>query len=131
MQLTLRVRFHTHPGQSLWLTGEEELFGKGDIARAIPLQYLNSEFWQTTLIVPEKPAPGAIYNYVLKNPDGSMIHDWGTDKVVPISIDADQILIIDSWNPAAYYQNAFYTEPFKEVLLTPDQRDTFQGFASA
>src|SRR6478672_11166765 len=109
MRITFRVRFHTHPGQSLGLTGEHEVFGKGDISRAIPLQYLNGEFWETTLVLAATSVPAVAYNYVLKEPDGSVIYDWGGDKMVSKGIKAEEILIIDSWNPAAYYENAFYT----------------------
>jgi 4-alpha-glucanotransferase len=123
MRITFRVRFHTRPGQSLWLTGEHEVFGKGDISKAIPLRYLNGEFWETTLLLPPQDVPAAPYNYVLKEPDGSVIYDWGTDKVVPNGLNVEELLIIDSWNPAAYYENAFYTEPFKEVLLKANQPD--------
>src|SRR4051812_33890145 len=122
MRITFRVRFHTHPGQSLWLTGEHEVFGAGNLERAIPLRYLNAEFWETTIVFPRNDAPVATYNYVLKQPDGSAIYDWGTDKGLPVSVTAEDILIVDAWNPAGLFENAFYTEPFKEVLLKCNQR---------
>jgi 4-alpha-glucanotransferase len=103
------------------LAGEHAVFGKGDISQAVPLHYFNPEFWEVTLVFPAEDVPAAVYNYVLKQPDGSFIYDWGDDKVVPNGLDAEELLIIDSWNPAAYHENAFYTEPFKDVLLTPNQ----------
>jgi 4-alpha-glucanotransferase len=132
MRITFRVRFHTHPGQSLWITGEDKAFGAGNLPQAVPLQYLNAEFWETTLVFPGKALPATSYNYVLKQPDGSVIFDWGADKVVPTGLEVDEILIVDSWNPAAFYENAFYTEPFKEVLLTRNRpARPLQEFTSA
>ena len=64
---------------------------------------------------------GIVYNYILRNADGSVIQDWGRDRVIdPGSFDGSEILIVDSWNVASFAENAFYTEPFKEVLLRPN-----------
>src|SRR5437588_130041 len=43
MRFTFRVRFHTEFGQTLWLSGAHEIFGGGDLSRAIPLHYLDEE----------------------------------------------------------------------------------------
>jgi 4-alpha-glucanotransferase len=122
MRLTFRLRFHTDPGQSLWLTGNHDIFGNGDFGRAVPLQYFDEEFWHTTLVF-AGAAPDALitYNYVLRQPDGTLIYDWGTDKKVNPASFSHDALIIDSWNPAAFFENAFYTEPFKNVLLKPNE----------
>ena len=123
MRLTFRVRYHTNFGQSLLLIGNHELFGDGDIAKGIPLRYLNQQFWQTTISIPKDAVPDATitYNYVLRNPDGSLIYDWGTDKKInPASFEMEEVLVIDSWNYAGAFENVFYTEPFKNVLLKRD-----------
>ena len=120
MKLTFRLRFHTHVGQSLFITGNHDLLGAGQISRAVPLQYLNEESWQATISLPaDAPANVAItYHYLLRNADGSTVQDWGTDRVIhPSAFKQDDLLIIDSWNPAGAIENAFYTEPFKAVLL--------------
>ena len=93
MRLTFRLRFHTDPGQSLWLTGNHDIFGNGDFGRAVPLQYFDEEFWHTTLVF-AGAAPDALitYNYVLRQPDGTLIYDWGTDKKVnPASFSHDAL----------------------------------------
>jgi 4-alpha-glucanotransferase len=120
VRLTFQLRFHTQFGQSILLTGNHELFGNQDIARALPLEYLDPQFWRVTISLPRHAAPDAdiVYNYVLRNPDGSLIYDWGNDKVInPAKVAAEELLIIDSWNHAGFYENAFYTEPFRRVLL--------------
>jgi 4-alpha-glucanotransferase len=126
MKLIFRLRFHTKIGQSLFLTGDHPLLGVGRADRALPLQYLNAEFWQATLNLPAGQIPNAaiIYNYILRAADGSTVQDWGTDRVVnPASFKQEEILIIDSWNHAGAVENAFYTEPFKKVLLQPNHTE--------
>jgi hypothetical protein len=43
MRLTFQLRFHTHPGQSLFLTGAHEFFGENRIEAAVPLSYLDDQ----------------------------------------------------------------------------------------
>ncbi len=123
MRLTFRVRFHTELGQCLFLTGNHESLGDGEFQAAIPLQYLDNESWQVTLVFPRGTAPDAeiSYNYLLREPEGSLIQDWGSDRVVnPAAFAQEAVLLIDAWNNPAFYENTFYTEPFKRVLLQPD-----------
>ncbi len=122
MTLTFRLRFHTRVGQSLFITGNHELLGGGAMENAIPLQYLDEESWQITINLPDaaSPAPSVIYHYILRNADGSTVEDWGNDRAFnPSSFKQDEVLIIDSWNPPGAIENAFYTEPFKNILLKP------------
>jgi len=122
MKIIFRLRFSTKVGQSLWLTGNHLLLGDSRAERAVALHYLNADFWQATLQFPDDAIPDAAitYNYILHNADGSNIQDWGNDRAInPASFKQGEVLIIDSWNPAGAVENAFYTEPFQEVLLRP------------
>ena len=122
MKLTFRLRFHTYREQSLFLCGDHELLGGGDIERAVPLAYLNEEFWEATVVFPGGKPPDApfTYHYVLRHTGGVVTEDWGNDRVVtPASFAQHEVLIIDSWNPAGAVENVFYTEPFRAVLLKP------------
>jgi 4-alpha-glucanotransferase len=133
MKLTFRLRFYTHYGQSLFLTGNHDLLGNGDFERAVALKYLNETFWEVSLAITEEGVPDAniIYNYVLRNADGSLLYDWGKDRVLnPAAFRADEVLMIDAWNSPGLYENVFYTEPFKNVLLQGRQRE-FQSAAQS
>jgi 4-alpha-glucanotransferase len=139
MRLTFKLRYHTNFGQSLLLTGDHEILGNGDIAKAVPLHFVDEQFWETTVVIPNDAVPDAtiIYNYLLRNADGSLIYDWGKDKTIkPASFEKEELLIIDSWNHAGAFENAFYTEPFKNVLLehvpvTPAVRSAAEPGASS
>ena len=111
-----RIRFSTEYGQSLYLIGESSLLGEMDVERAIPMEYLDREHWTVSLNLGEFKTP-VKYQYVLKQKDGSVEYDWGFKTFDPTSFKSKNILVIDSWNHAGYYENVFYTEPFQEVLF--------------
>lgn len=120
MKFIFKLRFYTHAGQSLWITGNHPLLGEGKPDQALPLQYVSHEFWHGVLEIPDSTAPntGIVYNYILRNPNGTLIYDWGSDRIInPASFSVPEVLIIDSWNDAGFVENAFYTEPFKDILL--------------
>lgn len=130
MKFIFKLRFHTRSGQSLWLTGNHPLLGDGRPDQALPLQYLNQEVWRGVLEFPDSAVPktGVVYNYILRNPDGTLIYDWGNDKIIsPALLSGPEVVIIDSWNDGSFIENAFYTEPFQEVLL----RDNFTEVSSS
>ncbi len=120
MKLTFKLRFHTKFGQSLWLVGNHESLGSGEVEKAIPLHYLNEEFWQATIPLARQAVPGVeiAYNYILREADGFTIQDRGNGRTInPAAFAQEELLIIDAWNPEGQFENAFYTEPFQQVLL--------------
>jgi 4-alpha-glucanotransferase len=122
MNLTFRIRFATKPGQSLWLAGEPPLPAQ------LPMHFLNHEFWQATITLngPATKSP-LNYAYLWRDDDGSKVLDWGRDRsVVAADFDADELVIIDTWNAPGFFENAFYTEPFKRVLFAGNTVDLSQ-----
>jgi 4-alpha-glucanotransferase len=119
MKLQFYVRFHTRFGQSLWITGNIEELGNNDPAQALPLDYLNEEFWHTTVDIKKKELLKDIrYKYVLKNEAGELLYEWGNDRILDITKkDLQEIQLVDTWNHAGEYENAFFSAPFDKVLL--------------
>ena len=118
LKVIFNLRFQTKFGQALYITANHPLFGNDNIADALPMQYLDSENWRVEIFLKEQLSKDIIYNYILKNADGSVGYDWGRDKILSFKDNkTSEIFIIDSWNHAGYFENAFYTEPFKNVLL--------------
>jgi len=119
--LVFQLRFTTQFGQIIYVVGNHPLLGNNDIEKAVPLQYCNDNFWNLSLSFGVKDIvdESISYQYFIKNADGTISYDWGgNDKSFnPSTIKAKEILFVDSWNAAGYYENAFYTEPFKNVLL--------------
>ena len=120
MKLIFRLRYRTSYGQSLLLTGNREMLGNGEVERAIPLQYLNQEFWQATIYLTQEALPNVkiAYNYILREADGFTIQDRENGRVIhPASFAQEEVLIIDAWNHEGFFENVFYTEPFQRILL--------------
>jgi 4-alpha-glucanotransferase len=120
-KITFQLKFHTTFGQDLFILGNHPLLGDNDPAKAIPLQYFNEEYWFVTidLNASDLQQDSITYYYVLRNADGTSSYDWGNDKTLHFKdIKAKEIHVVDAWNFAGYYENAFYTEPFTKVLLS-------------
>ena len=65
-----------------------------------------------------KSAGGITYKYILRGEDGINTVELVEDKVIiPSQTKANELVLIDSWNYPGYYENIFYTKPFKEVLF--------------
>lgn len=120
MNLQFYLRFHTEFGQSLWISGNTEELGMNDPEKAVPMSYLNDEFWHIPIHISKKSwqDKGITYKYFLKNKEGHLTAEWGQDRRVELPAKTiGEIQLIDTWNHAGEYENAFYTAPFKNVLL--------------
>ncbi len=119
-RLIFQLRFHTKFGEALFICGNHEKLGDSNITDALPLQYLDDQTWVVSIDINASsiPAEGIEYNYAVKNIDNFVVYDWGNDKkLTPDLFKYEEVLIADSWNHAGYFDNAFYTEPFQNVLL--------------
>lgn len=119
MNLQFYLRYSTRYGQSLWLSGNLEELGNGDPARALPMNYLNDEFWSVALDIRKKDLPEKTwYKYYLKNEDGVLLGEWGQDRYLELAgKNTTELQLIDTWNFAGEFENAFFTAPFQRVLL--------------
>ena len=120
MNLHFYLRFHTEFGQSLWVSGNTEELGLNDPEQAVAMAYLNDEFWHVAITVPKKDwnKNSLSYKYYLKNKEGELTGEWGHDKIITEhSKAAHEIQLLDTWNHAGEYENAFFTAPFNKVLL--------------
>ena len=118
-KIIFRIHFHTEFGQELFITGDHPLLGNGIAENAVPLQYFNEEYWYLVLDLHGTVIDSDItYHYILRNADGIVHYDWGNDKAIhPAKCKAEELLVVDAWNFAGYFENTFYTEPFAQVLL--------------
>lgn len=122
MKIHFYLRFHTHIGQSLLISGNCPQLGNSDIAEAKPLEYLNNEFWRAAYDVDSKGIAKLTYKYILRNADGYSIVEWGDDRSIDLSKSGvEEIQVIDQWNHAGEYENVFYSDPFQQVLLKENE----------
>lgn len=119
MKFQFYLRFHTHYGQSLWISGNTDELGNEDPERALPMEYLNEEFWTTSVEIKRKDIAGQVrYKYMLKDESGEWVREWGYDRFAVLERkEIQEIQLVDTWNHAGEYENAFFTAPFHRVLL--------------
>ncbi len=118
MILHFYLRFSTEYGQTLYVSGNIDALGNEDPQQAIPIHYLNEEYWHGTLEVGNtKETDELRYRYILRSADQEVI-EWGDDRVIDLNgIAAEELVMIDTWNHAGDALNTFFTQPFQEVLL--------------
>lgn len=119
-QIKFQIRYRTKYGQEIFVCGNHPLLGNGDPLKAASLYFNNDDLWSLTLdFSTSTPLKETLrYHYIIRNDDGSLSFDAGNDKEIdPTKFEQENILTIDSWNYAGYQENAFYTEPFVNVLL--------------
>lgn len=119
MKLQFYLRFHTTYGQSLWISGNTPCLGNDDPDQALLMNYLNDEYWSLSIDIRRKDlAKGVNYKYLLKNNEGQWVKEWGFDRLIEeTKKDIDELVMMDTWNHAGEFENAFYTAPFANVLL--------------
>ncbi len=103
----------------MWVTGNIDELGNNDPAKALLMDYLNEEFWHTTIEIKRKEVPKNIsYKYILKTTGGEMLYEWGNDRKIDLlKKNFEEIQVTDVWNYAGEYENIFFSAPFSKVLL--------------
>lgn len=123
MKIQFYLRFYTHPGQNLFLSGNIPELGNSDNHAAFPLTYKDSQFWSAEMEADPAAVAKIQYHYFLRNDDGSVVTEWGDDRIIDISKSGtEEIQVIDTWNHAGEYENVFFTAPFQQTLLRRSKR---------
>jgi len=119
IKLSFHLKYKTHFGQGIYIYGNHPQLGDGAIGKAIPMVYLNNDYWVLHLeLDPTTATEKLVYHYFIQNADGTKSFDAGTDKSIDIGVlKKEEIVLIDSWNFTGYKENTFYTSPFANVLL--------------
>lgn len=120
MTIHFYLRYKTHFGQQLFVTGNIEELGNDRAGATFKLEYLNDEFWYGTIQLSNIDGIEQInYAYLLRNEDASEIMDGEVNRTVNITdISFREIVLIDTWNYAGTIENAFYTKAFREVIFS-------------
>lgn len=122
MKLHFYVRFHTELGQTLSVTGNIAALGNNNLSEALPMTWLNNDFWQVTVETGTDLPVTVQYKYVLTYADGFRVVEWGNDKEININKkEVEEIQLVDRWNYAGEFENAFYTAPFQQTLLKENE----------
>src|SRR3954471_9184725 len=125
MTIHFYIRFYTRPGESILVTGNTDELGNNDIDKAHPLTRLSHDLWTGTVTINNPQTDAIQYSYIYKGIDGFQVQEWDDHKTIDISKKPMQeIRVMDTWNPAGEFENAFYTDPFQEILLKEQETRT-------
>ncbi len=124
-RLTFQLRYHTNPGENVFVTGNTPLLGNNNVDQALALDYLNDEYWAASLDVSNEALIHSFeYKYVVKNDFGIVNSELVSDKHFEAAdYSAEEVHLIDAWNFTGLYENTFYTKPFKNVLFRDNETD--------
>jgi 4-alpha-glucanotransferase len=118
MKVHFYIRFHTVEGQSISVYGNCGELGINNLEKAIPLQYLNQEFWHGSIEIDAALHPKIQYKYLLNNIGGYQVIEGGNDRIVDLSKKGtEELQLMDTWNHAGDFENVFFTSPFTQSLL--------------
>jgi 4-alpha-glucanotransferase len=122
MKIDFYLRFRTNFGESLAITGNLPSLGNHDVELALPMQFLNEEFWHASIELEPDQLAKLHYQYIFTTANGEVIKEGEKRRQIELdSINQQQIVFIDTWNHAGSFENAFFTTPFKDVFFTQKQ----------
>lgn len=124
MTIHFYIRFYTRPGQSMAVTGNIGELGNDSIENAVPLTWQNNDFWTGSVQIDSPSIPSIKYKYVFHNTDGTSTVEWDDNKVIELRPGVEDYYLIDTWNHAGEFENAFYTDPFQQILLKENETIT-------
>jgi 4-alpha-glucanotransferase len=125
MTIHFYIRFYTRPGESLSVTGNTDELGNYNIEQALPLTWLNNDLWTGTVTINNPQRDVIHYSYIYKGMDGYQSQEQDDHKTIDISKNPMQeIRVMDIWNHPGEFENAFYTDPFQEILLKDQETRT-------
>lgn len=117
MKITFLLKFHTHFGQKIFITGDNKFFGDNKVSDAIELYYFNEEFWKVDIKLPAVFKGMIRYRYILQDSDGLNIFDAEQNRFIDVPArNKRDISVIDTWNDGSNEGNVFFTSAFCKVL---------------
>jgi 4-alpha-glucanotransferase len=123
MKIDFYLRFHTKYGEKVFITGNTFSLGQSDEKMAMPLQFLNKDFWHVSIEISETDQQVLHYQYIYKNDKDEYIKEAEKQRTITLKeFNEDNVTLIDTWNSSGETANVFYTAPFKKVFLK--QADT-------
>ncbi|WP_290790986.1 4-alpha-glucanotransferase [Flavihumibacter sp. UBA7668] len=112
MIIQFYLRFYTTVGQELLISGLP------NEQAPIRMNWFNNQYWFAQIDLDPSLIENFTYYYQLQDIDGKITSEWGRDRQLQSDLTGfDEIQVVDTWNHAGFYENAFYTAPFQDTLL--------------
>ncbi len=115
MKVDFYLRFHTKFGQSLSIVGN---FSGDGTEQVLPMSFLSEDFWHASVHIDTSAVQALHYRYLFTTENAETITEAERHRNILLQKQKNKSLVVyDTWNDASSFENAFYTAPFKEVLL--------------
>lgn len=126
MTIHFYLKFSTHYGQAIFVTGNNTVLGNDDLSNTFALQYLNDQLWHGSIEVDAVTDINSIkYKYLLKEQGKEDTVEFGDDRIIALNtISATEVVLIDTWNYSGETENAYFTQAFQDVLLKTPTANT-------
>jgi 4-alpha-glucanotransferase len=119
MTIHFYLRFTTHFGQTILVSGNNSVLGNDNLNQAFSLQYFSDQLWHGSITADAVKDISTIrYKYILREDGKEDTVEFGDDRVVPLDeSNANELVFFDTWNYSGETENAYFTQAFQEVLL--------------
>ncbi len=121
MVLDFYLKYNTKFGQQIFIISDHlSKSGPGSHGR-IAMSYLDQDYWQAQIELPNKFDDNIGYFYSVRNEDGLEIFEGEEYRYIDLTgkKHARKYTIVDSWNEAGNPGNAYFSKAFSKVLLPP------------
>jgi 4-alpha-glucanotransferase len=106
----------------LHVSGNINELGNYDQHNTFSLQWLDDQFWHGVVEIVRTRVTKIHYSYLFKTTEGEFIPEGCRNRVVDVSkTGIEEIHLTDTWNHPGDFENVFYTDPFRKVLLKEHQ----------
>lgn len=124
MKIDFYLGYYTVPGQSLYITGNLGVLGNNDVNHAHQMDFINKDYWHTSIEIDELFNDTIEYRYVLKTEKNDFLIDGEQHRT--IKQNGKDVIVIDSWTSGGDYANVFYTAPFQNVFFKDQKHFKFK-----
>lgn len=115
MRIVFKLHFHSHWGEQVFLTGDNEAFGRWQTEKALPLRYTDEGTWTAETTINES---GTIaYKYFINNDKDNSIR-WEDKIIRKVAIDSETV-IYDDIEHHASESGIIYSKVFTNAIFRP------------
>ncbi|MFL5787834.1 MAG: 4-alpha-glucanotransferase, partial [Flavisolibacter sp.] len=80
-------------------------------------KFLSDELWHTSIEIDPASTEEIHYRYLFINEFGEKKREGERSRILDLKKVKGDVVFIDGWNDDSYYENVFFTAPFKEVFF--------------
>lgn len=121
MKVGFRVRYHTRPGEVIWLSMKCQLGADGGwLGQEVPLRFRDVEEWEGEMAV-EAPAGARLeYRYEMRDEGlGVVLAEYGGARVVALDPGRGALFLHDTWRAHGSLDSIYDAAAFDTLLPAP------------